>query len=508
MRRPAVVALLVGVLVGGAGLVVHAAATGLAGTGVGGCYDPVSYGAVANDGVVDRVPIQAAIDDATAAGGGTVCLASGRWTLDRAPAGSYDRFATLSTHSAHLTIAGTGAGTALELVGDQGAGATSVISLDPGASDIVVERLTIDTSAATNTDEQTHAISIGSGVCTTTNGTCSMPVTDVTVRDVRFTHPALPGFRKGDCIRLAGNTPETAVKRATIIGSSFTNCARSGIGVQRNVISLAVLGNHFGERIGDTPFDGEATGGGWDDGLRLVGNSFADAPATFSAALTSYRHATITGNTFAGRGLILYRTQDAIVTGNTFDVTAPSAEGVVEVGNVASGAKIDGNVVRRHGAAGPAIRITPHSGGIPQQVSVTNNTIMVDGDSTGIYSEAASDIGIRDNGITFADPAPNGSGISLRATVAAMDGLTITGNAIAGPLSATGANTYHSAVRLAASPYPIQGVTVALNSSRGAIRSLQCEQTVAGNFPAPIVSLGNRWNTAPTCSAATVQPGQ
>jgi hypothetical protein len=38
------------------------------------------------------------------------------------------------------------------------------------------------------------------------------------------------------------------------------------------------------------------------DGLRLADNSFADGPTTFSATLTSYRHATITGNTFAGHG--------------------------------------------------------------------------------------------------------------------------------------------------------------------------------------------------------------
>src|SRR5262249_19199791 len=281
---------LVGTVVGGTALAVHATSAPV-GTGVGGCYDPVSYHARADDGILDREQIQAAIDDATAVGGGTVCLGSGHWTLNRAPAGSYDRFAALSTHGAHLTIAGTGPGTVLELVGDQGASTTSVVSLDPGASGITIERLTIDTSAATNTDEQTHAVSIGSAVCTPLNGTCSMPVSDVTVRDVRFVHPpAAPGFRKGDCVRLAGNTTATPVKRATIIGSSFIDCARSGIAVQRNVISLAVIGNHFAERIGDTPFDGEASGGGFDDGLRLADNSFADAPATFSAALTSYRH--------------------------------------------------------------------------------------------------------------------------------------------------------------------------------------------------------------------------
>lgn len=69
----------------------------------------------------------------------------------------------------------------------------------------------------------------------------------------------------------------------------------------------------------------------------------------------------------------------------------------------------------------------------------------------------------------------------LRSTVATMDGLTITGNTIAGPQSATGGG-YLSAVRLGASPHQIEGVTVALNSSRGAVNSFLCEQTTAGNF--------------------------
>jgi hypothetical protein len=509
MRRSVLAAAGMSVLIASASFAVYAATTATAGSGPGGCFDPTDFHAVPNDGLDDRVPIQAAIDAAVDAGGGTVCVPSGRWTVTRAVPGSYDRFAALSTHGAHVDITGTGPGTVLELVGDQAATTTSVISLDPGARDITIERLTIDTSATTNTDEQTHAIEIGSGVCTTANGTCSMPVADVTVRDVRFDHPsAAAGTRKGDCIRLLGNTASTRVERVTITGSSFTSCARSGIAVQRNVFSLAVLGNHFGEKIGDTAFDSEPTGGEGDDGLRLIGNSFADAKVTFSASITSYRHATITGNTFAGRGMNLYRTHDIVVADNTFDVTAITGAGVIEVQNVASGDKIDNNLIRRHGVAGPAIRITPHSGGFPEQMSVTNNTIVADGDSSGISAESVRDIGIRDNDITFTDPAPNGSGIALRATARTMDGLTITGNTVAGPLSSSGANTYFAAVRLAANPFQIDGVTVALNSSRGAQRSLECSQTTAGNFRQPIVSVGNRWNVNPTCSAATLQGGQ
>jgi hypothetical protein len=501
-RRALLVTTAIATLSLGTAVVVQAAAVPKAGSGAGGCFDPAAFGAVPDDGLDDRAPVQAAIDAASAAGGGTVCLGSGRWRVSRAPIGSYDRFAALSTHGAHVTITGTGPGSVLELAGDQQAGAVAVLSLDPGASDIAVQRLTIDTSAATNTDEQTHAIAIGSGVCTTANGTCSMPVTDVTVRDVNFAHPPAPGARKGDCIRVLGNTPATAVKRVTISGGSFTSCARSGIGVQRNVFSLAVLGNHFGEQIGDTAFDGEATGGDWDDGLRLEGNSFADSTVTFSASLTSYRHATITGNTFGGKGISLYRTEDVVVADNTFDVTAPSGAGVVDAQNVATGDKIAGNIIRRHGAPGPGVRITPHSGGFPAQVTVTGNTIAVDGNADAIYADSVHEIGVRDNDVTFTEAAPDGSGVALQGISGPIEDATITGNTVTGP------GPYFAAVRLDSRPGPFGGVTVALNSSRGATRSLQCSQRAPGGFPPSIVSTGNRWNVAPTCPVATLEPGQ
>jgi len=128
-----------------------------------------------------------------------------------------------------------------------------VIAVDPGASDVRVERLTVDTSAARNTDVQTHAIGIGSRNCPDGGNDCGLAVTDLTVRDVTFRHPVQTGGTlKGDCIRIFGERPTMPVKRVTITGSSFVDCDRSGIAVQRNVSSLAVLDNHVGERIGDT----------------------------------------------------------------------------------------------------------------------------------------------------------------------------------------------------------------------------------------------------------------
>jgi hypothetical protein len=217
MWRSLLVVAAMGALLAGGGFAVYAATSVTIGTGVAGCFDPTDYGAVADDGADDHVPIQAAIDAAAGAGGGTVCLPSGRWTLARALPGSYDRLAAPSTHGAHVDITGTGPGTVLELVGDQAVTTTSVPSLDPGARDITIERLTIDTSATTNTDEQTHAISIGSGVCASSNGTCSEPVADVTVRGGRFEPPsAAPGVRKGDRIRRGCARCHTARRRALV----------------------------------------------------------------------------------------------------------------------------------------------------------------------------------------------------------------------------------------------------------------------------------------------------
>ena len=55
-----------------------------------------------------------------------------------------------------MAIRGTGPGTVLEVVSDQGAATTWVIALDPDATDITIADLTIDTSGMTNTEEQTH----------------------------------------------------------------------------------------------------------------------------------------------------------------------------------------------------------------------------------------------------------------------------------------------------------------------------------------------------------------
>ena len=65
-------------------------------------YEPVSYGAVSNDGQMDRAAFQQALDDASL--GGTVFIGPGFWEFDRAPNGSYNNKAAISTHGRDITI--------------------------------------------------------------------------------------------------------------------------------------------------------------------------------------------------------------------------------------------------------------------------------------------------------------------------------------------------------------------------------------------------------------------
>ena len=463
-----------------------------------GCYDPADYGAIPNDHVSDRVPAQQALDDAGATGG-RVCFGAGVWTLTRAPVGSYNRFAALSTHGQHVEISGEGPSTVLRMSGDQGGASTFAISLDPGASDIRLRDFVIDTSGMTNTDEQTHAIAIGTGVCTSANGTCSMPVVDVSVERIRFVHPGLAGVRKGDCIRLFGNTAATEVLRTKIIGNTFTDCARSDVGVQRNVNSLAIIGNHFASPRVDQHIDGEASGGEGDKRIEIIGNTF-DSPDTtqgdYAVALTSYKYAVISGNIFNGRGLSLYRSTDSVVTGNVFDATfKTTSAGVIEVGNVSDRTVIANNVIYRRGEAGTGIRVTAHSGGMPSALMITGNSITNETDGVGIYMESPQDVTIAQNSIQFPTPTANTMGVMLRAISRPIDGVMISHNRIIGALFA--------GVRLSASPQPFIDVTLTGNQVRGSNFGLRCEGT--GGFQ-PIISAGNKWG--PKVCTATLTTGE
>jgi hypothetical protein len=296
-----------------------------------------------------------------------------------------------------------------------------------------------------------------------------------------------------------GNTAATEVLRTEIMGNTFTDCARSDVGIQRNVNSLTIIGNHFASPRVDQHIDGEATGGEGDERIQIIGNTF-DSPGTtqgdYAVALTSYKHAVISGNVFNGRGLSLYRSTDSVVTGNVFNATAKAtSSGVIEVGNVSDRTVIASNVIYRRGAAGTGIRVTPHSGGMPSELIITDNAITNETDGAGIYMESPQDVTISNNSIRFPTSTANTMGVMLRAISRPIDGVMISNNRIVGAL--------YAGVRLAASPQPFVDVTLTGNQARGSTFGLRCEGT--GGFQ-PIISVGNKWG--PTACSATIITGE
>jgi hypothetical protein len=462
-----------------------------------GCYDPADFGAVPDDGIDDRAAAQRALDLASVAGG-RVCFGHGRWRLSRAPVGSYNRFAALSTHGANVEIQGAGPGTVLEVVGDQGSATTWVISVDPGARDVTIRDLTIDTSAATNTDEQFHAIEIGNGVGTGT-------VEDVRIHNVRFEHPDTgDGSRKGDCLRLAGNTPQSAVRRVTVVGGTFTRCARSGIAIQRNVFDLVIQGNQF-TQASDQDIDSEPTGGVDDlnGSVSIIGNVFRDdvsvAQGDFAVTVGGIggpmARVVVSGNIFEGRGINFYRASDVVVTGNTFVATMESEYGVINSGNVLERVAITGNTIRRSGVAGAAIRLLHQSGKSPGRLVISDNVITQDTAGSGILIESAQHLTVSHNDLTWTVPAPSALGVYLRSTLRPADGIMISGNR----MSAQG---LLAAVFLGASPQPFRAVSVVGNMARGSTASLRCDNP--GLFEQPIVHASNNWETLPACGVPLV----
>jgi hypothetical protein len=187
---------------------------------------------------------------------------------------------------------------------------------------------------------------------------------------------------------------------------------------------------------------------------------------------------------------------DAAFTGNAFDATMESGYGVIEVENVAERLVINGNTIRRRGFAGPPIRIIHHSGAFASNLVVSNNLLTNDTAGGGIVMESVADVTVSNNDLRWTVPATEAPGIYLRSTIRPADGVMISNNRIVGSLLA--------AIFLGASPQPFEAVSIVGNMSRGVATPLRCDQSVAGNYHQPIVHAANRWETPPSCTAATL----
>lgn len=453
------------------------------------CFDPVQFGDDASEG------IQFAINAATAApNGGTVCVGPGEWPMHRAAPGTPNRFAALFVRGRKITIRGAGPQTVLKLVGDQGASAVAVLSIDPGTENLLLTDFDIDTSGSTNTDEQTHAIGT-SAVCT---GDGCRPIRNVQIDHLTIVHPRNTPSRKGDDIRLFGGSAATRVDGFRITNSNFEGCSRSAIQIQRWVTNVVIASNNFSCLMGDQTVDGEASGDGGDEGICIMGNTFNDGPnmqGDFSITLSRTTRATVMGNTM-NRGIGLIWTTDTAVSGNAIVATTKGDRGLIDVSNTCDGITLTGNTIRRAGHAGPLVKMTPLTAGC-RGVTVVGNSMGQGTVAPAIDLESPSSSLVVGNRIVYGVSAVGQAAITVHSVGTPVTDLVIAANVISGPVT--------RAVTLHAYPGTMgPGISVVGNVATGTVFGLVLENT--GLFTAPVTSSGNA--TGPTVAAgAQVLPG-
>jgi hypothetical protein len=215
-----------------------------------GCITPETYGAIADDGLDDRVAIQTAID-AAIAGVGCVDFGPGTYHVTHRLTVGISNIPSLKIPGA-VRLMGVGPDTIIAMLG------TSVLPANGNTSDWTlinisalgasIADLTLDGSERLDTNEQTHLLMLAAGAYGTG------------IERVHFNLPQIPGMQGGDCVRFLGSA--TNLVRKTIIRDSVgVECDRSFLSLQRGVEDLLV--ERVESRVvGDQAVDFEPTGGG------------------------------------------------------------------------------------------------------------------------------------------------------------------------------------------------------------------------------------------------------
>jgi len=220
--------------------------TGAAAVAPTTCTRAEDFGAVPNDGLDDRVELQAAID-AAQAGSGCLELGPGMFHATRKPTAGVASIPSLRI-SRPLVLRGAGQGvTTLGMLGSSVNLADWWLLNVAGTADVTVTGLTLDGSQRTNTGEQTHLLQLIG------------PTEHVVVDHVTFNLPVIGPSTGGDCIRLLGTATDW-VRDTTIRDTVGVDCDRSFVGLQRGVEGLVVERSES-VRVGDQAVDFEPTGG-------------------------------------------------------------------------------------------------------------------------------------------------------------------------------------------------------------------------------------------------------
>jgi hypothetical protein len=450
------------------------------------CADPTAYGAIPNDHQPDTVAIQKAIDAAEASGG-EVCIPAGTFELDHP-----DRIGSLLVTKGNLVIHGVGADTVLNMVGDGRRGAWYGMWID-GASDVTVRDLTFTATGTSNTKEQTHEMQIGPGA------------TRIALDRVRFGPMRRPDQQVGagaggDCVRILGE-PNAMDEDVVITNSSFVDCDRSGIGVQRGVRRVTVAKDTF-SGIGDTPIDFEPSAPGPVEDLvfsDLTVTRTPDAQGAWAmtiggpSANQPARRVVVTGCDFSGGGIGLLNA-DGVVIANNRITHGPGTQDTIHMMRWVAHIVLSHNRIERPATStpGPVIGITHNNGVTPFAIRIEHNELIQHTARPIVSIMSASAVELRDNDLSY-DGGQSMAAIDAHAIIDQIDDLVVADNRVVGRV--------RTVVELAAQKAGIGRVTVTGNHAAEATTSVECLES-QGRMRAPIHADANDFGGATTTCAA------
>jgi hypothetical protein len=455
------------------------------------CADPAAYGAIPNDGKPDTAAIQQAIDAAEASSG-EVCLGRGTFELDRP-----NTTASLLVAKGNIVIHGVGPETVLEMTGDGSRAAWYGLWVTK-ASNVALRDLTFTATGTRNTKEQTHVVQIGPAAS-------NVSIDRVQFGPMRRRDQRVGEGAGGDCIRLLGE-PDALVEDVTITHSTFVDCDRSSIGVQRGVRRVTVAHDSM-SGTGDTPIDFEPSSTGPVEDLTFVDLKITrtpDAQGPFAMTIDGYgaewpaRRVVVTGCDISGGGIGMLNADDVVIADNHIR-HGPGVMDTIHMMRVVTHVKVSHNTIERPATSPPGgvVGITHNNGGTPSSILVEHNELIQHTDFPIVAVTSASSVELRDNHLTY-DGKAAVAAIDAHAIVDQIDDLVVADNRIDGAVKPV--------VLLAAQRAGIGRVSIRNNRAAAATTGVQCLES-AGQMRAPVDADANDFGSA-TSSCVALPPPQ
>lgn len=444
------------------------------------CSPVESFGAIADDGLDDRGPIQAALNS------GCAKLGKGRYDIITPPLPRTYQILIMPQGS---MLTGIGNMSQMVFSGDPANKDWRGIQLSGGTS-ITSVSLSI-AELSTSTTEQTHVIRVDG------------PATGIKIEDVSIDHPVVQGTKRGDCLQFVGYdpTPTSPDKRIIDVSVShvdFLHCARSGIAVHSGLHSFRFTDNRFlGTSDQDIDFEGsgDITDGDIGDN-DFITPQYYESGIAVSIMLSDrirFHH-----NLLDGRGLDLYGCNGCEIDHNHIVQSVPFNGAVVTLRKTSHTVSFhDEDWERQAGANAGAVLAIAQKIGAPDDITVADSKIVQGSPFTAITSWGIVGLTLRGNRIEVPQTNQGLIGVLVNGSAGELaiktDDLHILGNEFIGP--------FKWLAWVSGSYAGVGSIEFSRNSSVSSIGSMFCDNVSAqGGIAGPIRFINNSIPaTSPAC---------